>query len=156
MPSKYESRYCFNKWKSAVENLGGEQFSSSIRKEELANLFHLFIANDISIHEAESYRNAATDTLTLENGRTKADYKKWFKKVSEDYDMILADTYMEFNAEVLKNDSPVIVSIYKIDNNKQIIDWVNNKFGKNVSNYILDSAHTIGNIYNLMFIKENY
>ena len=132
----------FNVWLDYLKQDEDLRYSKDARREHFEQLAQIFIRHHIKLSDLKDCRAKAMEALTTLEGRKGKDkkYKTWKANCLSDFDTIVADTYYQNN-------------MYE-DIDSDIIKWVDKKFNGNED--ILLSAHQAGNIYNLLFLQENF
>jgi len=153
--NKYSSDDIFNKWLGGLnrENIT-EKYKYSERKRYIQDLADLLKSGGVDFDEAKILRTQVLNTLTTREGRKgSGKYKDWKNNVLNDFDQIIADTYIDLDKNV-DSDSDIKIDAATIEIDELIKEWVLKKYDGN--EYIMKKAHDPSSFIYIEFIKDTF
>jgi len=150
----------FDMWISYLREEGTDRYKNSERTRHIFELIEMFKYSGMTYEECKMYYNKVLDALCHDEGKKgKGKYKGWKETVETDFNACLASTYIE---KLPKNDVDEAISRTfnnlkkSMDFNEDIEQWVNEKFGTDFTESLIEDAHIFDSLLNIKYLEEMF
>lgn len=146
----------WDKWLGYLRKADG-RFLYQNRTEHLIMFSEIFFQNGISFDDAKSYRDRCVRALTTEDGykaRKKHKGGNWRKNTTEDFNTILADTYIANPSSTPIRTTVSAPDPLRIPQNEDILEWAKSKYDSNP--LVIAEAHRIASVFYFEFLEDTF